>query len=661
MKRISSLLLCLLLLIVSFPSAGRADDTELFYTTCVCSRYPEGTSIELLASSNRIYISGSTAGILLGMSADEPHPGKITYFSGNRKLTYEGPYISAFDDTWYPLEPLMDALNTRVVASASKLYFNNTNPALVALDAAMEDYEQIKVTFDPDDSMNKVGLGLSKFYDIVSNFSLSKLFGHRYEKEMYRTAVYALLRRSDDADENTFSDLYYYAEDEIVSPLSEFYSTMDDMFGEAVMAAFYAGTELEEIRQIINLYNASEKTFGVTPGDYIARLEELSFFNGACTSGVKGMDYLMECSPKDEEEEVLMSVMKQIMGTYKGNDDDELWTVLYEPLFEYGMAFADESYEKYMLGVGGSAVLKGVNAVMQRLPGMSAMDHLEMSAVYYHIQQFAARQIKQAYRNDDYIRLKYAGIIYYRCAYLFGVEMEQMGDSMLTSLAQDFKAAASEREAQLTAISDSLLLQSDYVNELIPARAMLGPVMDYIRIYENMAQNLGELDVRDYFGTEYLEEGNGIIAPWLHRIGMDTLLVVMYQNGSELTQMVFLDKGTTGYFNLVDERSVLTCGSNGSFYYAFDREAGPLLACASFDNNLTSYYWDGDSVETQYHPSDSWADSMSAMRQSAWNKLYAEYGSYEPAVEVDGSDGLFQISRSPAELRELFVQMLNGL
>lgn len=658
MKRLFSLLLCLALLLGSWSMPARADDAELFFVECICARYPEGASFEMLTRGNRIYIDVSTAGGLLGLNADHPHPGKVTFFSGDRKLTYEGGYISAFGEVWYPLEALMNTLNTRVVASELKLYFNNTNPAFEALDAAMEDYKQIKVTFDPDEAMNKVGLGLAKFYDIVSNFSLSKLFGHRYEKEMYRTAVYALLRRSAETDENTFSDLFYYAEDEIVSPLSEFYSGMDEMFGETIMAAFYAGTELEEIRKIINLYNAGKNTFGVTPGDYIARMEELSFFTGACESGVKGMEYLLECKPKNEEEEVLMDVMKQIMGTYRGNGADEIRTVLFEPLFEYGMAFTDEAYEKFMLGAGGSVILKGVDSMMQRLPGMKAMDHLEMSAVYYHIQQFAARQIQKAYQDKDYLRLKYAGILYYRCAYLFGREMEQMSDS-LEDPARDFQDKASEREARLAAVSDSMLLQAGCVNEPIYINALRGDIQLYRNFYENLCQTYGVLNIKDYFGTEYIEEGSGVIAPWMHRVGENIVLTVLRQEGSELIQMVFLDQGTTGSLTLIDERVVLTCGSSGSVYYGFEDESGPLLSCVSFDTDLTSFSCAGTSLETAFHPSDPHADSMSAMRKSAWNQLYRQFGEYEPSFHVDGSDGLFTISHSPADLRARFLAEFN--
>ena len=619
MKRLLALFLCLILILLagalSVPAS--ADGAELFYVDCVTGKYPHGASVQLLASDNRIYITPSTAGVLANMRCDHPHPGMLTYHSGERKLTYIGPYLSAYGETWYPLEALMDTLNTRVVAAGAKLYFNNTNQALNALDEIMADYDQIAISFDPSDKMNKIGLKLAKFYDIVSNFSLTDLFGHRYEKEMYRTAMYALLRRSDDENENTFSDLIYYAEDEILSPLTEFYNGMDDMFGEAVMAAFYAGTELEEIKRITDLFQSGKKTFGGTFGDYVSMLEELSFYNGIYTAGATGVDYLLECKPKDETEEVLLEVMKQVMGVYKGNTPDQLWTILFEPALEFGRSFADESYRTYMLGVGGSAVLKGVDAAMQRLPGMRAMDHLEMSAVYYRIQQFAARQIEKAYRDEDLLRLKYAGVIYYRCSYLFGVEMEQMGDAGLASLARDFKALAQEREAKLVAISDSMLLQSACVNEPIPARAILGPVMDYVRIYENLTQNFGELDVKDYYGTEYIEEGSGIIAPWLHQINGDTILLVLYQDGSELIQMVFLDRGSKGEFDLVDERVIFTAGNNGQIYYAFDGDAGELLACYSFDCNLTSFRWNGSSVETEFHQADGSADSISAMRKSA--------------------------------------------
>lgn len=661
MKRVVSLLLCLILFVCTIPAPARADDDRLFYTTVVCRRYPEGASIQLLAHNDRIYIETTTAGVLVGMNSQVSRPDKVTFFSGDRQLTYEGEYISAHDSTWYPLEALMDVLNTRAVASASKLYLNDTNPALTALDAAMADYENIVVGVNPDDKMNKIGLGLSKFYDIVSNFALTDLFDHRYEREMYRSAMYALLRRSDDDSESTISDLCYYGENEIISPLIEFYDGMEEMFGESIMTAFYAGTELEELKQILDMYEAVKDTIGMSPGDYVAMVEELSFFNGAYTAGAEGIEYLLECSPKDDTEELLLEVMKQILGTYKGVAEDEIRSILMEPIYDLGAAYIDETYKTYMLGLYGSAMLSGVDAIMQALPGMSAMDHLEMSAVYYQIQEFAARQIKKAYREGDLIRLKYAGIVYYRCAYLFGVEMENMGDDMLEVLARDFQAIASEREAQLLTISDSMLMQSAHVNDPIPASAFLGPVMDYIRVYENLLQNFGELNVKDYYGTEYIEEGSGIIAPWLHQIKGYTLLTVLRQEGSDLIQMVFLDDDNSGDLNLVDERVVLTCGANGSVYYAFDNEAGLLLSCVSYDLDLTSYAWNGESVEAFFYEADDSADSISAMRMSAWERLYMQFDRQEPAVEVDGSDGLFTISRSPAELREIFLQRLNSL
>ncbi len=658
MKRLTGILLSILLLLSSLSLPARAE-VKLHHLLCYTPYNPHGILCTVLISDNHVYMDPYTASAITGYEVVETLPDSAVFTSGGRRVTHKGSSVSDSGLYWYRIESLMASLNTKVTASGGHLFFNPANKALNALDDAMAEYEKMIIGADPDDFSTAVGLFFARIYNLATTFDFASLFGNRYEREHYRIAFYDILRRSSDKYSTTMGELCGELEDEVISPLSTFYSQMDETFSSEVMEAFYSGSDLEELREFIDGYKAFSDVLTMSPAELYKTMEEAAFVNGAFDAGAKGLEYLLKHPAQDNQEEVLLDVMRQVLGTYHKNTSDQLQSIVFDTLVDIGADHFSQALRDAMLGKAGQLLVSSVDKAMKMLPGVSAMDELEMVAVYFRIQEIARQQIETAYRTDDYIRLKYAGIIYYRCAYLAAAEIAQMDDSLRES-ARDLMAKLSALEADLLAVSDHQILQQGCVNSEIHAWALIGPYKEYLAFYESLVAQYGELDEKDYYGTSYIEEGSGIIAPWLSLVGSRTFLVVIRQESSQLIQMVYEDVTGNADFVLIDERGVLTCGISGSTYQAFDR-AGALLACTSMDATITSYAFNGVSIVSQQFTGASWADSLSEMRQDAQKQLADAFGSHTPGFEVDGSDGLFRISRSPAELRAIFTERFNSI
>jgi len=661
MKRFFCLLLCLLIFLGTLSASVHAEEEgQLHSVLCYTPSTPRGLLCTVLLSGGYIYMTAHTASIICEYDVLESVPGSATFTSGNRTVTHTGTSVSNSGYIWYRMESLMASLNTKVTASAGYLLFNPANTALNELDSVMQNYRQMTVAVDPNDPYVSLGLDLAKAYEIASNFNISALIGHKYERDMYRTAFYALLRRSSDTYDTTISGLCAQAEDEIINPLSTFYKQMGTMFSEEILDSFYSGSELETMKEFIDAYRAYSDVLTMSPAELYSRMEEAAFYNGAFDAGAVGLSYLLGHSPTDDKEELILEVMRPILGSYQQNTSDQIKSVIFDTALDIGAAHVDGLIRDALLGKAGSALLTGMDLLMQQLPGVSAMDELAMGAIFYHIQELARQQIELAYETGDYIRLKYAGIIYYRCAYLAAAEIAAMDDASLKTSAEGLMVRLNELEVRLLAISDHLLQQQSCVNSEIPARALTGPQEEYVAFYESLLSQYGALNERDYFGTVYIEDGSGIITMWLSTAGGKTLFVVLRQEGSQLIQMVYQDMTGNADFALIDERVVLTSGSSGSIYQGFNR-AGPLLSCVSYGTSLTAYICTGISIEEIQYFGNPSADSISAMRQDARNQMTSSFGNHEAGFEIDGSDGLFKISHSPEALRSIFLEALNHL
>lgn len=664
MKRLLSLLLIFTVLLSALSLPARAESAQQISVTCYVAGRDGPVACTLVTQGDQVFINARTAAALSGWTLDRSGPGAASFSSGSRHVSHVGSSISAFSDAWFPIESLMDSLNTRIAASGACLFINPSNAAISELESILDGYDRMTVAVNPNDLSTAIGLELARVYEIASNFKVSALIGHRYEEENYRTALYALLRRSADKYETTLGELCGEFEDDVVSPLSDFFEGMGEVVSEDVLEAFYAGSELQHMKELVDAYDTISSSLTMSPADLYRLMEETAFYNGAFDAGAEGLDYLLEETAASSEEERLMKVMRQVLGIYRKNTGDSLKGIVWDIGLQIGANHLDGAAKTALLGPHGTALLAGVNAAMQALPGISAMDELEMGAVYYQIQQLAARQIRKAKAENDYVRLKYAAIIYYRCAYLTAVELVGMGSPMITPAARDLMVRTQELEKRLLALSDGQLILGLTPNEPVTARMLLGPPRQYTEFYQTLAARYGELNVRDYYGTEYIEEGSGIIIPWITEIKGSVLMILLRQEGNELVQTVYLDTTGNADFVHIEDRVVLTCGMNRTAYYGYGEDCGSLLSCVTlYGEQIAAYAFDpgARAVEAYAYRGDPYADSISAILQDAFNQMHSQFGEYEEAFIIDGSDGLFRINISPAELRAQFIDRLNTL
>lgn len=660
MKRILSFLLCFLALLSAIPV--RADDTQQITVPCYVSGRDASIDCTLVVQNNQVYINARTAALLSGWTLDHSSAGSASFSLGSQDATYiGGNNISVFGETWFPIEALMDELHTHATVSAGALLISPSSAAVQELNDILDNYEQMTVAVDPDEPITSFGLSLAKLYNIASNFQISDLIGHQYEEALYRSALYALLMRSDDKYETTLGSLCGELESDIVSPLSEFFDSMGKTFSSDVLEAFYAGSDLEYMKELVDAYKSVSKGLSMSPAELYTLMEETAFYNGIFDAGAVGLEYVLKCAPGNEQEERLLKVIQQIVGIYRQNTKDMLKGVVADIAGQIVSNHLNDAAKTALLGPFGQLFLSGVNSVMQTLPGVSAMDELETCAVFYQIQELAAQKIREAQASGDYVCLKYAAIIYYRCVYLSAVELVHMDSDMITPAAKDAMTLAEEKEKRLLSLSDSRLSLGLLSNQPVSAEALLGPAREYVDFYQTLVEQYGELDVRDYSGTEYIEEGSGIILPWLATIDDTNLMVVLRQENDQLIQSVYLDVSGEADFVHIEDRTVLVCGRNRTFYYGFSENSGSLLSCTAVDTSLSafSFHPDDDTIETSLYTGDPASDSISSMLTDAFNQMYSEFGDCDYSFCIDGSNGLFQISPSPADLRARFIESLN--
>jgi len=655
MRRALSLLLCLLLFFTVLPEPAQADTQEIT-VLCRTPESPTGLICPVLIHQDQVYLNARSAAHLTGYRLIS-ESGSAQFELGSLKTSYTGSCLSFSGQKWYPIEGLMDSLHTRVVTAGGELIFNPVSEALSVLNESIDERWRMRVGIDPDDSTIQFGLNLAKAFNIISEAAIADLFDNSYDRHIYHSAISNLMTRSVDSDSAGFSDLVIDFENRVIDPLSVISVAADCFFSEEVMQAFYAGSELKDIYEWVDAYDTVAGSMDYA--ELLEMAETIHFYGSAIGSGETGLTYLLDCSPMNDDEELLLDTIRQSLGVYRGFTDEAM-SFLGDLYWEFGTNIGHSLLQEAMLSEAGSLVVKLTSEGLKKLiPGVDAMDELEKCAAFYRLQQLADEQINRAIRQNDYHRLKYALILYYRCAYLYTQEALNMNIRELEEPLKQQQNTLNEIESKLLSLPDSAVSLLMTSNSRIYPRALLGPSASHAEFFNSLTAQYGELNVKNYFGTDYLEEGSGIIAPWLHCIGEDSVLTVLRQEGSNLIQMVYLDAGSSGNPVLIDERVVLTCGSNGSLYYGFNDESGALLSCTSYDLNLSSYSFTDSLVECRLHQADLSLDSLSASRKSAWQNLYQMFGEYEPAFTVDGSDGLFKISHSPAELRSVFLQKFN--
>ena len=662
MKRFTSLFLCVMVLLSALAVPARANGAQQIDILCYVAGRESAIPCTMVIQGNQVYIDARTAASFSGWELDFSGPGAASFSSGGRHISHVGSSITAFGETWFPIESLMDSLDTRVVASVGCLLFNPSNAAVQELEEVLTNYEQMNIAVDPDDLLMATGLWMAKVYNIAANFRLTDLIGHRYEKENYRTALYALLRRSSDRYETTISSLCAESERGIVSPISGFFETMGAMLPEDVLESFYAGSELKNMKDFVDGYESISGALTMSPSQLYSLMEEAAFYNGAFEAGAVGLKYLLETDPEDKTERRLLETAEQVLGVYRQNTPDQLRGIVLETALTISSNHLNNAAKKSLLGPCGTLLVSGVNTAMQTLPGVSAMDELEMCAVYFQLQSLAERQIRKAQSTNDYVRLKYAAILYYRCAYLAAAELVRMDDDAFSHSAKDLMLKIEEMEVRLLALSDSQLSVGLTPNEPISARILIGPLKDYAAFYQNLVDHYGELTVRDYFGTEYIEEGSGVIAPILTSADGYFVLTVFRQEGSDLIQSTYLDTTGEADFVHIEDRVIMTAGMGRTYCYAFGEGAGPLLSCVMLDTNVTAYSLntEGWYIEETYYRGNPNENSIAAITGDAFDQMYDQFGAFPEAFSIDGSDGLFRISTSPAELKSRLIDRLNA-
>jgi hypothetical protein len=132
-KKIATRVLAALLALFMLPafSASAAGDATLVRADAVGVFTGEEKTVFLLESGDRYYISPTEAGTLTGLRPATAVSGATEFYSDHLRYRPELSDIESVsykEDTYYALEPLMDALETYVFSNGNGYLYYNSVP-----------------------------------------------------------------------------------------------------------------------------------------------------------------------------------------------------------------------------------------------------------------------------------------------------------------------------------------------------------------------------------------------------------------------------------------------------------------------------------------------------------------------------------------------------
>ena len=666
--------LCVALSAALTPLAASAAGA-VFFVPARASLYRDAFPVRLYERGGQLYMDAVTLAGISGYARE----GDRMLSLGYRTVSPAGGVLIG-GTRCFPMEKTLDRLGVRVWEKDGELFFLSGRDALLPLFEAMGETGRFRSLLDPDDLANTLGAALSYAKDILLTWNFKGVL------ERYRNAMYSLIR--EDLDQTTFSTLAGQWEDGINKPVSTVYSFLESVMDEEELDAFFAGSELMNLKGYVEGIGLEEKVLGMKLSDYLRRLEEIALYFDTSALALRAVEYAAEEEPVTAAGKEIVKAAKEIRRSAalqtEGWDERLIGQLAREHLTALFYAASSGLLKEMMLGKK-NPVPKILGAMLDRIPAIRFMSDLEEAYTFAEIQQFFESGMLSAEVEGSWVKYKYMTIMYDRCFYasceaLRGAGMEDVMPDWQEQLTA-FQEGCMAQAASLAAVPDSALEPFLLCSEPVSPgrlRRVSGPEPDYSLLpprqaeetadeaawpdavlqgakqaWETACAHYGRVSAAVYGGETYLDEGDGAALPVLSKAGGAYYLNVLLQRGETLAQMVF-GIGEDGSFRQVYYDATLTLGGREAlFLYA--RSGSALLSAAVLDGDAAAFATAGEGVEKRFFRGNENAGSIADIGAASWDGVRALYGDPEWTVRADADGGLFRLEIRDAQgIRDRF-------
>ena len=673
--RVLICLAVLCLVLTGAPAPCSAEGTASgFYVTAHSNLYQDAFPVHLYEKDGALFIDAVT---LAGISGYEQVDEKS--FSLGGRIVSPSRSVRIGGKTCFPMEQTLDRFCVRYWAKDGELYFMSGRDALRPLFEADVASLRFRPLLDPDNDMNTLGVALAYAKDILMTWNFKGVM------ERYRTAMYKLVQ--EDMDETTFSTLQKKWEDGINKPISTTFSFLESFMDEEEISAFYAESDLMEIKSYMDGVKLEEKVLGMSLSAYLRRLEEIGLYFNTNVYALRAMEYAAEAEPVNSSDKDIIKAAKEITRSAAMKTDGWDARLLGQLAREHVTALLYSTganlLKEMMLGKK-SLAPKVLKSVLDRIPAIRFMSSLEEAYVFAEIQQFFESEMISAEVYGSWVKFKYMAIMYYRCFY---ASCDALRDADMKDAVPDwenqireFKEKAQAQIAALASVPDSALEPYQFCGVPVDPSELQrceGPEPDYGLLapfrdeedgenvpdavlrgakeaWETACSHYGRVPLAEYGGEIYLDEGDGAALPLMCRAGGEYFVVVLLQRGETLAQMVFRIDGN-GSFRQVYYDVTLTLGERQALYL-YEQSGSALISMADLDGDMAAFAAAApQTVEKRLFQGDETAESIADVGSVSWEAIRTLYGDPEWTVRVDANYGLFHLQfQDPQRIRSLF-------
>lgn len=481
--KIISLLLCVVILALSFPMNVVASNEKLTYVFSYSSAMEEGFWLTLLNVDGTAYITSDDAAKISGLKKDSESDDKVVFSSGNHKVIFSGESESFNDIVYYDLAEVMDALSTSYKYDVEKetLYFNACESFYENL---LSDCKEIyNERYDLAYIVNGWGVGVAAAYNIIGGFRFDFLWGG-YQTEQYETALSAII--NPESESKDVLDLISDGDD-IMSKLS-LTKKLNDVNKDDVKAyCEFLGYPFDEYVEAYNLIN--DAIPGLSVGDFIETIQNIKNAENQYELYVSAFKYGL-VDNKNIKDGSCQTAINNIYSYYDKNKPTAE-AVIKDVLMNIGSGSAQEGFKEIcveQLYGKNSIYVRSFKMVLDEFGMKNMTKAVEQTDVCSEIQKAAKSQFNNSQKSSMYATVdsfeakglkakyvKYCTLLYLR-AYQYAYELYEFDEDLKwcseteTERAQkaiDKISAYSDEDLARTVINKNLdLSQSGFCDEI---------------------------------------------------------------------------------------------------------------------------------------------------------------------------------------------------
>lgn len=664
--------LCIACHILFMPCSAQASGYE-FYTIAHSNLYSSAFPIRLYYDDNQLYIDDFS---LAGVSGYERISHNEFYLNGHTIFLTNSRLVS--HTRYYPLESTLKAFAVKVWAKDNELYFLSGQVLVQPLLAADSESWRFSSLVDKNNGINTFGTALAHIWNIITTWDFKPLL------DQYRDAMYSLVQ--EDLNTESPSALQKKIEDEIALPLSTILGFLEKGSTDAQVKAFYQCGALRSLTIYLEGLELTEKALGMPLSEYLGRLEEISLLLDTNVYVLEAMKYTADTYSSNYNHKQIISAAQEI--TDCAHMDPADWSTFVfcrlskehvSSLFSSGVA----TFLKNAMLSKNELAEKTIKLIAQNLPVAKNMEGLRTAYTLAILQDFFKTQVSLAKESGDWIRMKYMLIMYYRCFYasceaLKSVEMQAI-DPNWKSRMDTLKNDAQDQLLSIACIPNSILeyistvsprispdkllhqnIMADMYSSLVPFPVAENEEditynMEQIAfdIWEEYQFNNGFLELKEYNGKIFMDEGSGAVLPFLSSSGGLCHLIILVQDQYDLYQVIYRIE-RDGTYELVFKERLLSVGSRDRLYLYAQSDTG-LLAELDADIDIFAYAAGTEKLEEYLFLGDADEDGIAAMGLAARAAFRSIFGEPQWDVMVDANYGQFMLEiQDPYSLKRIF-------